>query len=153
MQTRDICDLLSEYLKHSGFHWLFFGTVKLAIGGLFEFSNKANAAETLQHLKIKQYYNPKKTGDFKGSWASLHEPHPSQPPGDTHTWPPAGLSCSVTLSSLWTQVQALRLHSLTTARQPSQKSNYQKEIALDRNQRRRKTMLCPKLVALMPSVL
>ena len=131
----------------------FLSQSSLPLEDSLNFQTKPNAAETLQRLKIKQYYNPKETGDFRGSWASMHQPHPSQPPGDAHTWPPAGLSCTVTLSSLWTQFQALRLHSLTTARQPSQKSNYRKEIALDRSQRRRKTMLCPKLVALMPSML
>ena len=67
-------------------------------------------------------------------------------PGDAYKWPPAGGDCHF----LWSpapfphKYQVIWfLHSLTTAREPPNESNYQKVTSLGRSQRRRKTTICP----------
>lgn len=80
----------------------------LPLENSLNFQTKPNATETLQSLRIKQHYIPKKAFDFRNSRVNIHQQHPSLPPVDALKWTPAGwcchvlrasrLSCSVTFS-------------------------------------------------------
>ena len=105
------------------FNWLFFlAQPCLPLENSLNFQTKPNARETLQSLRIRQYYIPEKAFDFRRNCANTRQPHPTQP-----SRCPSAASCrrrlsfSVTSSSLSTQVSGCLILAFTDHNQRAPK--------------------------------